>query len=626
MSSQRSSNRLAFAFFFMNTDSHPTQKHTPLRSEIAIEDTWDLSAIYADDEAWESAFINLKETYPQIAKFRGRVGRSAADLSAALEFECELEMAIERLHHYASLRKSEDSSNNANLDRSGRIMNLLTLVSEACSFLTPEIMAIPDSKWKKFVAHDELSDWRGYLERVRRFKPHTLDAAGERLMALSGSALGSTSHVFSQLTNVDMRFGELADEYGIVRDLTQSSLSTFLESRSPEVRCKAFHQFYQEVSDHKFTLAAALAGSVRSDVFQARARNYSSAIQAALFPDRVPIEVYDTLVTTVRSRLDLLHHYYEVRRRALGLDEIHHYDTFVPIVSEIRKHTTWDEAVDIIEAALQPLGTEYTSTLVAGLKGRWADRYETKGKRSGAFSSSSYGNPPYILMNYKADVFADIYTLAHEGGHSMHTWFSQNHQLYQDYQYPIFTAEVASTFNEELLTHHLLATADDPKLRLYIINRQIDDLRGTLFRQTMFAEFERLIHDAEEAGESLTLDAFRSIYRSLLDAYFGKNFAIDTELELECLRIPHFYSAFYVYKYATGISAAVSLARRVLHGGQQELDDYLGFLKSGGSRYPLETLLAAGVDMTSPKPIQDALDLFAARVTELESGLAELGR
>lgn len=594
---------------------------TPQRSEIDPADTWDLSALYPDDAAWESAFEELKQSYQRIQEFRGRVGRSASDLRAVLECERSLDLTIERLLHYASLRKSEDASDNTNLDRSGRITNLLTRISEACSFLSPEIMAIPDEAWGGMLADPALAEWRGMLGRIRRFKPHTLDAAGERLLALGGSTLGAPSQIFSQLTNVDMRFGTLTDADGVECDLTQSSFSSFLQSPDPGVRRRAFHQFYEEIGDHKFTLAAALAGSVRGDVFQARARNYPSAIEAALFPDRMPVAVYDTLVAAVRSRLDVLHHYYDVRRRALGLDEIHHYDTYVPIVSDIRRRTTWEEAVSLIEAALAPLGNEYTETLAAGLRGRWADRYETKGKRAGAFSSSSYGNPPFILMNYKEDVFQDVYTLAHEGGHSMHTWYAQRHQAFQDYHYPIFTAEVASTFNEQLLTHHLIETTSDERMRLYLINRQIDDLRSTLFRQTMFAEFERLIHEAEEAGESLTLDAFRSIYRSLLDAYFGRQFAIDDALELECLRIPHFYTAFYVYKYATGISAAVSLSRRVLSGGQQEVDDYLGFLKSGGSQYPLDTLASAGVDMTSPAPVQDTLELFASRVAELEAGL-----
>jgi len=312
-----------------------------------------------------------------------------------------------------------------------------------------------------------------------------------------------------------------------------------------------------------------------------------------------------------------------LRRRVLGLDELHHYDTYVPLVPEIETRFTFDQAIETVLKALGFLGKEYVDVLAEGLRSsRWCDRYESKGKRSGAFSSGSYGAPPYILMNYKQDVFADVYTLAHEAGHSMHSWFSQNSQLFQDYEYPIFLAEVASTFNEELLTHHLLETTTDPKMRAYIINREIDDLRGTLFRQTMFAEFEKVIHAIDESGDALTLDVFKSEYHQLLETYFAENFAIDPELDLECLRIPHFYHAFYVYKYATGISAAVALAQRVLSGEPGSVKAYLKFLRSGGSKFPLETLTAAGVDMTTPAPIESTLQLFERRVEELEELLA----
>jgi oligoendopeptidase F len=335
----------------------------------------------------------------------------------------------------------------------------------------------------------------------------------------------------------------------------------------------------------------------------------------------VPVSVYDNLISTVRANLDPLFRYYELRKRVLKLSEIHQYDTYVPIVPNIETKVSFDDAVGKILAALAPLGQEYCSALGEGLyKQRWCDRYESKGKRSGAFSSSSYGNPPYMLMNYKDDVFSDVYTLAHEAGHSMHTWYSQKTQPFQTYDYPIFTAEVASTFNEELLTHHLLEETNDPAMRAYLINRQIDDIRGTVYRQTMFAEFEKIIHAMEEAGEPLTLDTFRQAYRGLLGAYFGPGFTIDPQLELECLRIPHFYSAFYVYKYATGMSAAVALSQQVLAGG--DVERYLGFLKSGGSKFPIPTLQDAGVDMSSAEPIQATLSLFAQRVEELEALLA----
>ncbi|PYJ70652.1 MAG: hypothetical protein DME75_08910 [Verrucomicrobia bacterium] len=325
------------------------------------------------------------------------------------------------------------------------------------------------------------------------------------------------------------------------------------------------------------------------------------------------------MISTVRANLKPLFRYFDLRRRALGLSELHYYDTYVPLVPEIETRFTFDQAAEMVLAAVAPLGKKYVDVLADGLRSRWCDRFETKGKRSGAFSSGSYGAPPYILMNYKEDVFADVYTLAHETGHSMHSWFSQESQLFQDYEYPIFLAEVASTFNEELLTHWLLEQTSDPKMRAYIINRQIDDLRGTLFRQTMFAEFEKIIHAIEESGDALTLEIFKSEYHKLLETYFAENFGLDPELDLESLRIPHFYHAFYVYKYATGISAAVALSERVLSGKRGSVDAYLDFLRSGGSKFPLETLKAAGVDMTTPAPIESALRLFERRLDELEA-------
>jgi oligoendopeptidase F len=416
-----------------------------------------------------------------------------------------------------------------------------------------------------------------------------------------------------------MKFGALPDEQGREVPLTQSSFSSFLVKRDHEVRKRAFHQFYDEFKDHEYTLASSLAYSVKADVFRARARNFPSALEASLFRDDVPVAVYDGLIAAVRANLGPLFRYYDLRRRVLGLDELHHYDTYVPLVPKIETRISFDEAVETVLEAFQPLGRQYTNSLGEGLRGRWCDRYENKNKRSGAFSSGSYSAPPYILMNYKEDVFADVYTLAHEAGHSMHTFLAQKSQLFQDYDYPIFLAEVASTFNEELLTHHLLRKTDDPKMRAYVINRQIDDIRGTLFRQTMFAEFEKIIHAIEESGAGLTLDVFKKEYRGLLDAYFAKNFTIDSELELECFRIPHFYSAFYVYKYATGISAAVALSEKVLKSEAGSVDAYLAFLKSGGSKFPLETLKAAGVDMTRPAPVQSTLRLFEVRLNELET-------
>ena len=590
-----------------------------VRSEIPESDKWDLRYLFTDVSKWQEDFVWLQRSYPKLQEWKGRVGESVQTLATVLEFEKSLEQKMERAHHYASLQLAEESTNNQYLARIGQLQNLLTKISEAAAFVVPEILSIDDQRFAQFIADPALKDWRIKLHKIRRMKPHVLSEPEERILALGSVALSGYDDTFSQLTDVDMKFGVLTDEAGRERALTQSSFSSFLVKRDPELRKRAFHQFYSEFQDHQYTLAASLAYSVKADVFRARARHYPSTLEAALFPDDMPVAVYDGLIQTVRANLKTLFHYFDLRRRVLRLDELHHYDTYVPLVSEIEARFTFDQAVEMVLAALAPLGKEYVDVLAEGLRSRrWCDRYENKGKRSGAFSSASYGAPPYILMNYKEDVFADVYTLAHEAGHSMHSWFSQNSQLFQDYEYPIFLAEVASTFNEELLTHHLLETTSDPKMRAYFINRQIDDLRGTLFRQTMFAEFEKIIHAIEGIGDALTLDIFKSQYHQLLETYFAESFVLDPELDLECLRIPHFYHAFYVYKYATGVSAAVALSERVLSGETGKVDAYLNFLRSGSSKFPLETLKAAGVDMATPAPIESALRLFARRVAELE--------
>src|SRR5256885_778948 len=475
---------------------------------------------------------------------------------------------------------------------------------------------IDTSKWQEDFAwlqrtYPKFQEWKGKvgesaqtLAALLEFEK-SLEAKMERVYHYASLQLAedSTNNEYlariGQVQNLLTRIGEasafVVPEILAIDDqkFAQLIADPALKDWRIKLRKRAFHQFYTEFRDHEYTLAASLAYSVKADVFRARARHYSSALEAALFPDDVPVSVYEGLISSVRGNLQPLFRYFDLRRRVLGLGELHHYDTYVPLVPEIETRFTFDQAAEMVLAAVAPLGKKYVDALADGLRSRWCDRFETKGKRSGAFSSGSYGAPPYILMNYKEDVFADVYTLAHETGHSMHSWFSQESQLFQDYEYPIFLAEVASTFNEELLTHHLLQQTSDPKMRAYIINRQIDDLRGTLFRQTMFAEFAKIIHSIEENGDALTLDVFKSEYRKLLETHFAENFVLDAELDLECLRIPHFYHAFYVYKYATGISAAVALSERVLSGERGSAEAYLNFLRSGGSKFPLETLKAA---------------------------------
>ncbi len=482
----------------------------PIRSEIPEADTWDLTHIFKTEEEYRKSFSDLKNCYSRITEFKGHLGDSPETLLRCLEFEKCFEQISERLAHYSSLKNSEDSSNNENLSRRAELTNLLTKVHEAASYINPEIQAIPDDKFQRFLDDPVLTSWKISLRKLRRYKQPE-----ERLLTLGAPVIRGRSETFSQLTNVAMKFGALINEDGQEVALSQSAYLSFLHKKDRDLRRKAFHQFYQEFDDHKYSLASALASSVRADVFSAKIRNYPSAREASLFGDNVPVAVYDNLIATVRKNLPVLHEYYDLRREVLKLHDIHQYDTFVPLVPKIQTNVGFDEAIEIVVEALNPLGTEYVDILRDGLRSRWVDRYETKGKRSGAFSSSSYGNPPYILMNYKSDVFSDVFTLAHEAGHSMHTWFAQKHQLFQDYGYPIFLAEVASTFNEELLTHHLLNRAQESLMRAYLIDRQVEDVRQVLFRQTMFAEFEKQVHEIEENGGPLTLDVFRREYRDL---------------------------------------------------------------------------------------------------------------
>lgn len=590
----------------------------PLRHEVKPQDTWDLASLFKSDAQWERAFTQFEQQISDYDRFRGQLGKSPRQLYECLEFDCQLDRLAERLGVYAFLKTAEDQTHGDYQRMQGRFQNAATRAGEASSFIRPEIIAIPDRTMREFLQAKELAPYIILLERIRRYRKHTLSTKEERLLAQQGEMAQAAGKIFRQLLDADMRFGILKDEHGQAVELTNATFAKFLVSPDRGVRRRAFHQYYHQFAAHENSLTAALAGSVQKDAYYAKARGYESSLAAALFPDDMPPAVYHNLIATVRSRLPVVHRYYELRRRRMRLKEIHHYDTYVPILAEQRQRRSWDEAVRDVIRSLAPLGQKYVSVLEAGLKGRWCDRYPNRGKQSGAFSSGSYDADPFILMNYKPDVLEDMFTLAHEAGHSMHSYYSTRHQPYQYYQYTIFVAEVASTFNEQLLSEHLRANAKNDPQRAALINRDIDAIRGTIIRQTMFAEFEEKTHRLVESGEPLTVDTVKRVYGQLLKDYFGPQFAIDDELLLEGLRIPHFYRAFYVYKYATGLSAAIALARRVLQGKQPELKAYLGFLKAGCSKFPLEILQDAGVDMTTPAPIESALDHFEQLVDELD--------
>ena len=488
------------------------------------------------------------------------------------------------------------------------------------SFIDPELQAIDEAKLREWISKPEFADYRIYIEKLLHFKKYILSEKEERILSLSNQPAQTPYKAFSVLTNVDLNktFGTVNDK-GEEKQLTETTWSLFMHSQDRKVREEAYKKFYAKFEEHQNTIAALYAGSVNQDVFNMRARGYSSSLEQALYGNKVPLSVYHNLIDCVHKNLPALHDYYKLRREMLGVDELRHYDVYVPLVKSIETKTTYEEAVEICRNALAPLGKEYTDRLCDGLLNGWCDRYENVGKRSGAFSSGAYIGDPFILLNYNEENIRDVFTMAHEGGHSMHSWYSVHNNPFMCYDYTIFEAEVASTFNEELVFEYLFKNAKDVEMKKYLLAMRADDILATLYRQTMFAEYELKAHELVESGTPLTAELLRKIYRELLELYFGPEMHFESNSDMEGMRIPHFYGAFYVYKYATGISASLALAKRVTNGGDKEREDYFKFLKSGGSRYPIESLKIAGVNMEETGPVQDACDEFKKIIAELRN-------
>ena len=595
------------------------QSETMERGEVSIESQWDLTGLYSLDEVWNSELTELEAEIEKYASFAGTLGESALKLKACLEFDMNFSRQLEKLYTFAHLKNDEDKTSTLYQGNFEKVMMLVNEASRAASFIQSEIMSISDDMMRKFLADKELEFYRFHLEKILRYRCHTLSEKEEALLATSGEMGRGMRDVFDMLDNADLKLGEIEDEKGETVVLTHGNFQSILQSYDRRVRRDAFHTYYKAYESHQYTYSTLLAGSIKKDLFYSRAKKFPSYRAKALFSENIPVEVYDNLIESVHQNLDPLYKYFDLRKRLLDLDKLHIYDCNVPLVKDMKWHMPFDQAVEEIKSALNPLGKEYVEQLGCGLSvDRWTDRYENKGKRSGAYSSGCYDSNPFILMNYREDNINSAYTLAHEAGHSMHSFYSRKNQPYLYSDYTIFVAEVASTFNEALLTRHFLSQDIVPEMRIYLICREIDNFRGTLYRQTMFAEFEHQVYKVVESSEPLTLESFKTIYRKLLELYFGSGVVLDDCLSLECFRIPHFYFSFYVYKYATGISAAYALADRVLSGGEAELDDYLDFLKSGGSRYPIDLLKSAGVDMLSPETVKTALAKFSDLVDELE--------
>ena len=594
-------------------------KSIPARKDVPASDKWNLSSIYKSDQEWEENLKLIPDFSKKVLEFKGKLGSSPENLLSALKAMEKADLQVETVYHYASLQHEADEDDSKASDCYGRAMMAYTNMEAELSFVEPELQEMDEGKLRDWISKPEFADYKIFIEKLLYFKKYILSEKEERILSLQGQSAQTAETAFSVLTNVDMNktFGSVKID-GQEKQLTETTYGIFMHSQDRKVREEAYKKFYAKYEEHQNTIAALYAGSVNQDVFSMRARGYGSSLEQALYGNKVPVSVYYNLIDCIHKNLPALHEYYSLRKKALGLDELRHYDVYVPLVKSVETKTTYEESVEICRQALAPLGKEYTDRLCNGLLNGWADRYENVGKRSGAFSSGCYVGDPFILLNYNEENIRDVFTMAHEGGHSMHSWYSIHNNPFMCYDYTIFEAEVASTFNEELVFEYLLKNAKSNDMKKYLLAMRADDILATLHRQTMFAEFELKAHEFVEKGTPLTPELLRKTYRELLELYFGPEMHFESNSDMEGLRIPHFYSAFYVYKYATGISAALALANRVTTGGDKEREDYFKFLKSGGSRYPIESLRVAGVDMESVEPVQSACDTFKKIVDELK--------
>ncbi|AGA69567.1 oligoendopeptidase F [Desulfitobacterium dichloroeliminans LMG P-21439] len=589
------------------------------RSEIPQEYKWNLEDIFPHDQAWEEEYTKAEKLLVQATEFQGRLGESAETLLACFAWVDEIGQRVGEIYTYARMRRDEDNRESHYQALTDRAGTLSVRVGSALAFVVPEILSLPDGKLQEFrQANAQLALYDHALDDILRKREHVLSPAEEKLLAEMGEIADGPSTIFGMANNADLKFPTIKDEKGAEVELTKGNYIQFMESEDRRVRQEAFETFYATYQKQINTWAATLNSNIKGDAFFAKARRYPSAIESSLNADKVPLTVYHSLIETVREFLPELHRYVKLRKKAMGLDELHMYDIYVPVVSEVKMNIPYTQAVEMCLAGLKPLGLDYGEVLEKGFNSHWIDVYENEGKTSGAYSWGTYGSHPYVLLNHQ-DTLDSMFTIAHEMGHSLHTYYSNQTQPHIYAGYTIFVAEVASTLNEGLVMNHLLNTTEDPKLLAYLLNHYLEQFRGTVFRQTMFAEFEMKTHAMVEAGEALTADLLSSIYLKLNEDYYGPDVVMDPQIAIEWARIPHFYNAFYVYKYATGFSAATALGRKILEEGEPAVKSYLEFLSSGSSDYPIELLRKAGVDMETPLPVREALQVFKGLLDRLET-------
>jgi oligoendopeptidase F len=593
-------------------------KTVPARTEVPDESKWNLEAVFPQDSQWEIEFGEVAPLIERLKEFKGRLGESAETLLASFKLRDDINYRLERLFAYARMRRDEDNTNPRYQALEDRARMLWTRVEEASAYFNPELLDIGREKIDAFIAaNDDLKVYAQLLDDLFREKEHMLSAEEEALLAAAGEVAAGPSQIFDMLNDADLKFGFIKDEEGDQVELSQGRYLRFILSPDRNVRSSAFHKYHEAYKGQRNTIAATYSTHVKADIFYARSRKYNSSLEAALFKDNIPASVYENLITAVHDRLPLLHRYMEMRRHALGLPDLHMYDLHVPLVPEADSVFAYDRATGLVTEAVAPLGAAYQSAVKEGFNSRWTDVYETQNKSSGAYSWGVYGVHPFMLLNHQ-DTLRDVFTLAHEMGHSIHTYYTFKHQPYVYANYSLFVAEVASTLNEELMTDYLLKSSDDKAVQLAVVNYSLEQFRTTLYRQTMFAEFEKIAHERAEAGESLTAELMSEIHYDLNKLYHGPGVVVDEDIAIEWARIPHFYRSFYVYKYATGMSAAVALSQQILSEGQPAVDRYLQFLSRGSSKYSIDLLRDAGVDVSSPEPVRQALDRFEQRLDEME--------
>jgi len=591
--------------------------HVPKRSETKPDHRWKLEDLFASQAEWDKEYNEAKELTKKVAAFQGKLA-DPLQLKACFELQDELSLHVERLYVYANMRHHEDTAEPVNMALADKSKKLSVETGEASSFITPEVLSLPDEALDQLIANPELAKYKFTLEEMRREKAHILSKSEESLLAQAGNISQAPNTIFSMLNNADLKFPKVKNENGEEIELTQGRYIQFLESKNRDVRREAFKAMYDTYGKMKNTLASTLSANVNKNIFYARARKYPSALEMSLYGDNIPKDVYTNLIGAIHKQLPLMHRYMNLRKKLLKVDELHMYDLFAPLVEEFKMDITYDEAKATVLDSLKPLGDDYLSVLKQGFENGWIDVYENEGKRSGAYSWGAYGTHPYVLLNHK-DNLNSMFTLTHEMGHALHSYYSDESQDYRDAQYTIFLAEVASTLNEALLMNYMLEKSTDPKEKMYLLTYYADQFRTTVFRQTMFAEFEMIIHEKAESGESLTPQELSKIYYDLNKLYYGDDMIVDQDIEMEWARIPHFYTSFYVYKYATGFSAATSFAKQILDEGAPAVDRYLGFLKSGGSDYSINILKKAGVDMSTPEPIEQAMSVFEDLIGQMEA-------